>query len=97
MALGMICYGIHTNLNYHARQAVLRGLMVGWVALAYGKNTTSYPLTLQGTSRMLWASKVQQDFNAVIVYPLFALEVLLVLVTGYLGFLAAEEKEHKRQ
>jgi hypothetical protein len=41
---------------------------------------------------MLWGPK-QPDFNAGVIYPLFTLELLLVLVTGYLGFIATEEKE----
>ncbi len=40
---------------------------------------------------MLWGAKAM-EFNLGIIYPLFALELLLVLVTGYLGFVAMEEK-----
>jgi hypothetical protein len=36
VALGLISYGMKGISNFPARQAVLRGLMVGWVALAYG-------------------------------------------------------------
>lgn len=45
VALGMISYGMSINFNFLARQTVIRGLMVGWVALAYGMmHTTNFDI-----------------------------------------------------
>eukprot|EP01126_Amoeba_proteus_P036535 TRINITY_DN3730_c0_g2_i7.p1 TRINITY_DN3730_c0_g2~~TRINITY_DN3730_c0_g2_i7.p1 ORF type:complete len:134 (+),score=26.66 TRINITY_DN3730_c0_g2_i7:81-482(+) len=82
VSLALICWGMSKVHNFYALQAVTRGLCVMWIGL------------VMGTKQMLTGKKEQHWNNAI--YLIIAIEIVMILLTLYKGFLVRKKEEEEK-